>query len=125
MSNTKLKGEKKMENPRYILQRSIDTYGESHIIDLFFEESAELTKALLKARRYGTSPERMAAIVDEIADVSICLEYLKMIYQCDKAVADRIDYKLERTAQRCAEINARGHIGNQLYHAYVERKKSL
>ena len=45
--------EKKMGN-KYILQQSIDTYGEKAIIDLFFEESAELTKALLKARRDGT-----------------------------------------------------------------------
>ena len=47
---------------KYILQNSIDTYGEKAIIDLFFEESAELTKALLKARRYGTDPKRIAEI---------------------------------------------------------------
>lgn len=102
---------------KYILQKSIDTYGEKAIIDLFFEESAELTKALLKARRYGTDPKHISDIVDEIADVTICLEYLKMIYKCDKAVDDRIDYKMDRTAQRIAELNSRQDWKSQLYNA--------
>ena len=113
--------EKKMEN-KYILQNSIDTYGEKAIIDLFFEESAELTKALLKARRYGTDPKRISDIVDEIADVTICLEYLKMIYKCDKAVDDRIDYKIDRTAQRIAELNSRQDWKSQLYNAFTGGK---
>ena len=113
--------EKKMEN-KYILQKSIDTYGEKAIIDLFFEESAELTKALLKARRYGTDPKRISDIVDEIADVTICLEYLKMIYKCDKAVDDRIDYKIDRTAQRIAELNSRQDWKSQLYNAFMGGK---
>ena len=111
-----------MENKKYILQKSIDTYGEKAIIDLFFEESAELTKALLKARRYGTNPKRISDIVDEIADVTICLEYLKMIYKCDKAVDDRIDYKIDRTAQRIAELNSRQDWKSQLYNAFTGGK---
>lgn len=111
-----------MVNNKYILQKSIDTYGEKAIIDLFFEESAELTKALLKARRYGTDPKRISDIVDEIADVTICLEYLKMIYKCDKAVDDRIDYKIDRTAQRIAELNSRQDWKSQLYNAFMGGK---
>lgn len=92
-----------MDSKKHVLQRSIDAFGESYIVDLFFEESGELTKALLKARRYGLNSDRLAAIVDEIADVSICLEYLKMIYYCDSSVEDRVDFKVKRIAQRTAE----------------------
>ena len=90
-----------MVNNKYILQNAIDTYGEKAQVDLFFEESAELTKALLKARRYGTDHERIADIVDEIADVTICLEYLTLIYSqtapdlCER-VDKVIDYKVDR-----------------------------
>ena len=66
-----------MENKKYILQKSIDTYGEKAIIDLFIEESSELTKALLKARRYGTDHERIADIVDEIAEKEIHIRIKK------------------------------------------------
>lgn len=102
-----------MEN-KYILQNSIDTYGEKAIVDLFFEESAELTKALLKARRYGTDHERIADIVDEIADVTICLEYLKMIYKCDKAVDDRM--------QRINEIVRLAADNGMTYGQYQDKK---
>lgn len=42
----------------------------------------------------------MAAIVDEIADVTICLEYLKMIFDCEDDVRERIDFKIQRTEVR-------------------------
>ena len=110
-----------MEN-KYILQKSIDTYGEKAIIDLFFEEAAQLTYALMTVRRYGTESKRVEGVVDEIADVTICLEYLKMIYKCDKAVDDRIDYKIDRTAQRIAELNSRQDLKSQLYNAFTGGK---
>lgn len=108
-----------MQNKKYILQRSIDTYGEKANIDLFFEESAELIKALLKARRYGTNRERITDIVDEIADVAICLEYLKMIFKCDKAVAERIDYKIDRTEKRIDDINSRQGWKERMYRVFI------
>lgn len=111
-----------MESKNYILQKAIDTYGEKAQIDLFFEESAELTKALLKTRRYGTDKEHIAAIVDEIADVSICLDYLKMIYKCDKAVSERINYKIDRTAQKIADINSRQSWRENLYNQFTGGK---
>lgn len=102
-----------------ILHKAIDIYEEKSRIDLFFEESAELTKALLKARRYGADKERVADIVDEIADVTICLEYLKMIYKCDEAVTERIDYKIDRTAKRMDEIESCQGWKQQLYSKFM------
>lgn len=108
-----------MQNKKEILQRAIDTYGETAQIDMFFEESAELTKALLKARRYGADKERIADIVDEIADVTIYLEYLKMIFKCDNAVENRIDFKIRRTSKRIDDINTRQGWKQQLYNKFI------
>lgn len=44
-----------------ILLKAISEYGKKSQIDLFFEESAELTKALLKARRYGLDKEKIGS----------------------------------------------------------------
>ena len=45
-----------------------------------------------------------------------------MIYKCDKAVDDRIDYKIDRTAQRIAELNSRQDWKSQLYNAFTGGK---
>lgn len=105
-----------------ILHKAIDTYGEKAQVDLFFEESAELTKAILKVRRHGGDSERIAAIVDEIADVTICLEYLKMIYDCENAVNEKINFKIDRTAQRIAQINSRMPWRDRLYSQFTGGK---
>lgn len=62
------------------------------------EEMAELTKAISKDFYSvgGTTDE----LVDEIADVTIMMEQLRMIYGVDRAVQDRIDYKIRRLAGR-------------------------
>ena len=63
------------------------------------EEMAELQKAILKHRRY-TGDETRAEIIDEIADVEIMIEQLKIIFSCKKEVESRIDYKIERQIKR-------------------------
>ena len=49
---------------------------------------SELIKAICKMRRAGVNekPAATDAIVDEIADVSIMLEQLCMMYECFDAV---------------------------------------
>lgn len=46
------------------------------------------------------------AIVDEIADVSIMLEQLCMMYECFDAVENRRQYKVRRLANRLKEAPA-------------------
>ena len=77
----------------------IDTYGTKAQQDIALEELAELQKAILKHRRLGDK-ETEKAIIDEIADVSIMLEQLKIIYSCSKEVEERIDYKIDRQIKR-------------------------
>ena len=61
-----------------ILQSAIDTYGPEHQVDMAIEEMAELIKALLKMRR----PDKAswADVLEEIADVQIMLDQLRLIY---------------------------------------------
>lgn len=63
------------------------------------EELAELQKAILKNRRYNTEKTRNE-VIDEIADVEIMLEQLKIIYSCHKEVETRVDFKINRQINR-------------------------
>ena len=77
----------------------INTYGTRAQQDIAIEELAELQKAILKHRRYS-SKETEQQIIDEIADVEIMLEQLKIIYSCHSDVEKRIEYKIDREIKR-------------------------
>lgn len=61
-----------------VFEAAINKFGIDHQVDKAIEEMAELTKALIKERRENNmySDE----ILDEIVDVSIMIEQLKMIH---------------------------------------------
>ena len=82
-----------------ILIDAISTYGERSQEDMLIEEMSELTKALIKHRRYGTEETR-ADILEEIADVEITLMQLILMYENPVEI---ISAKLERLKQRVAE----------------------
>ena len=77
----------------------INSYGINSQQDMAIEELSELQKAIVKHRRFHCK-ETEQDIVDEIADVQIMLEQLKIIYSCSREVEERIDYKLERQTKR-------------------------
>lgn len=68
---------------RGILQAAINTYGANKQVDMVIEEMAELTKALLKQRRPGG---QCRDVLEEMADVQIMLDQLKLIYGWDREV---------------------------------------
>lgn len=84
-----------------VLKKAIDTYGEDHQIDLAIEEMSELTKALLKLRRVKQFPERwseseaLSNVIEELADVSLMLVQLFMIYPHVEDVQNVIDTKTQ------------------------------
>ena len=55
-----------------VLHEAVRTFGKQHQEDIAIEEMAELTKELIKNRRYGENFNR-ANIHEEIADVYIML----------------------------------------------------
>ena len=77
----------------------INRYGVKNQEDIAIEELAELQKAILKNRRYK-SKETERNVWEEIADVEIMLEQLKIIYSCHKEVEEKKEYKIERQIER-------------------------
>ena len=65
---------------------------------MVFEEMAELQKELCKAARGKDNREQIA---EEIADVEIMLEQMKILHVCEGAVKDYRESKLRRLAIRC------------------------
>ena len=88
-----------MSKDRSKLLFIIDTYGTKHQEDIAIEELSELQKAILKYRR-NSSGKRRKKVIDEIADVSVMLEQLKIIYSCHKDVEERVEYKIDRQIKR-------------------------
>ena len=83
------------------LKKIIETYGVSAQVDMAIEEMSELTKALLKNRRSGGDSAKLRDdIIEEIADVTIMIEQLTMIFDCEAEVKQQIIYKLTRQLKR-------------------------
>ena len=80
-----------------VLQRALDTYGSLPQIVMVFEEMSELQKELCKYLRGKYSP---ANIAEEIADVEIMLEQMKMLFCCADDVHDVRRRKVERLKER-------------------------
>lgn len=76
-----------------VLQRALDTYGSLPQIVMVFEEMSELQKELCKYLRGRVSFEHIA---EEIADVEIMLEQMKLLFCCANDVRDVRRRKVER-----------------------------
>lgn len=80
-----------------VLQRALDTYGSLPQIVMVFEEMSELQKELCKYLRGKYSP---ANIAEEIADVEIMLEQMKMLFCCADDVRAGRRRKVARLKKR-------------------------
>lgn len=87
------------EEHRALLDRAITTYGAPAQMDMAVEEMAEEVKAVLENA------------VEEMADVQIMLDQLRIIF--GRSTAEAEEYKLERLKKRldaatAAEVSHRG-----------------
>lgn len=81
-----------------IIAKSIKHYGEEIQSTVCMEECAELIQAVSKAKRGRPDKNNMA---EEIADVLICIEILKQIYDIpDYSIENWIERKQERMLRR-------------------------
>jgi len=85
-----------------ILKKFIATWGEDAQLRMCIEEMSELTKEICKywrAKGYDPTKETQARknIQEEVADVLICANQVKMIFGEDE-VEKMIDYKINRGA---------------------------
>ena len=94
-----------------ILLQAIVEYGAEAQTDMMIEEMSELAKALLKHRR-KESKETLDNILEEIADVQIMLDQMKLIHDDGKATDKYRNVKLLRLAARLgiAEDAAEGGL---------------
>lgn len=77
-----------------VLQAAIDEWGVENQTIVAIEEMAELTKELTKSLR---GIDHTAGITEEMADVYIMLEQVKMMYGVDESALQKmVDQKLNR-----------------------------
>lgn len=81
-----------------IYEEIIKKFGEEKQIIVAIEELSELQKALCKYLRNG---ELTYNLLEEMADVKIIIEELKIIFDIDDSqIESEINKKLERTKER-------------------------
>lgn len=85
-----------------VLQNAIDTYGTDNQLMVAVEELSELQKEICKAFRGQFNEQNL---IEEIADVLIMIEQVKMIYGIrDKDVDVEIGVKLSRLHGRLGTL---------------------
>lgn len=80
-----------------IYERALAHYGAETQTLMMFEEMVELQKELCKRSR---GADNVDAIAEEIADVEIVLEQMKILHDCKSGVCYYKLLKLERLADR-------------------------
>lgn len=93
-----------------ICTEAIQHWGEDYMLNVCAEEPSELIQAISKYRRYGTEAE-VESITEEMADVSIILEELKIILEAngyeniDDRVQEWVHKKQLRTMSRMGRLD--------------------
>ena len=80
-----------------VYEKALLTWGSKAQTMMVIEEMSELTKALCKNFRGNPNDEDIA---DEIADVTIMLEQLRLIYGLNDLVCEHMDMKIIRLKER-------------------------
>ena len=88
------------DQERIVFERALMQYGPDAQITMVMEEMSELQKELCKYRRGRANYDYIA---EELADVSIMLDQMKLLFQCGGAVQGWRLEKVRRLAQRIAE----------------------
>ena len=88
---------KKQVKVEPILQAYIDKYGEDHRCKMAVEEMSELTKEICKHFRGNDNLDHIA---EEIADVEIMLDQLKMMFGLEEKTKAYRKYKIKRMVER-------------------------
>lgn len=85
------------EKRKQVYQKAITHYGDVAQVLKAVEEMSELIKVLVKDMKMEESKDQL---IDELADVSIMCEQLRMIYGVNNEVNVRMNYKLKRLLRR-------------------------
>lgn len=91
-----------------VLFQAVRVFGEKSQIRMAIEEMSELIKALCKLERADTMAESDKAVgnvIEEMADVQIMLDQLRIIFKTDAKAVE--DVKLDRLVRRIVVKDAR------------------
>ena len=79
-------------------------WGEAGQITVAIEEMSEVIKALTKFVRYPDRLEdALPSIIEEVADATIMLEQLRLIFGINEEVCEAMDAKIERLKERVSD----------------------
>lgn len=81
---------------KHTCQEAIAHWGKERQLDMVVEELAELSKALMKYRRYGHTEEWRLKCIEEGADVDIMVEQLIMMLSTESEFSKIRCYKIKR-----------------------------
>lgn len=84
-----------------IYARAAETFGRETQTIVAIEELSELIQALCKDNRGQVQRVNLA---EEIADVTIMLEQMRILYGINPIVCATMDYKVRRLAERIEEV---------------------
>lgn len=90
-----------MQRETDVFKAAIEVFGEAAQVTMVFEEMAELQKELCKWMRNGESVVATHHIAEEIADVEIMLDQMKLIFDC---VGLSQGYRRAKTARLAGRI---------------------
>lgn len=82
-----------------LYKKALNTYGIQAQIGMVFEEMSELQKELCKYLRGKAPVEQQVRIAEEIADVEIMLDQMKIYFKNHEAVEKYKKYKIKRLGQ--------------------------
>lgn len=85
-----------LDREKGVYKEALDKWGAAQII-ILFEEMAELQKELTKHLR---GKENRIEIAEEIADVEIMLEQMKLLFKIENAVEKHKKLKIQRLKNR-------------------------
>ena len=84
-----------------LYERNIKYHGIEQETTIAMEECSELIKAISKCKRYGCINKYRENLIEEMTDVLIMIDELKMIYQIsDVDISDIRQYKMNRQSYR-------------------------
>ena len=84
-----------------LYERNIKYHGIEQVTTIAMEECSELIQAISKCKRYGCINKYRENLIEEMTDVLIMIDELKMIYQIsDVDISDIRQYKMNRQSYR-------------------------
>lgn len=87
------------DRERMVFEAAIQEYGAVHQQKKLLKEMAELQKEICK---HWNGAQNLEKIADEMADVGIMLDQMKLIFQNGGLVEARREYKVDRLLRRIA-----------------------